>query len=189
MGAIRRSETKETDLCQDWNVVLGLLHHVSKIAYFTIIVYYACRALSHSDCSRQDHWSKWDEVGHVNSEATSVFSGRENVLGGLENKERKRIVMYFGGEVHCNRFFDTFLNTDLGNSHAASIFYNLSAGCVPPVMLISINQTRTESSVHGRLLVGAPWKISFVIITCNFVCHSRQLHIQTILQQYCYFKC
>lgn len=98
MGAIRRSETKETDLCQGWNVVLGLLHHVSKIAYFTIIVYYACCALAHSDCSGQDHWSKWDEVGQVNSEATSVFSGRENVLGGLENKERKRIVMYFGGE-------------------------------------------------------------------------------------------
>lgn len=33
MGDIRSQETKETDLYQGWNIVLGLLHPVSKIAY------------------------------------------------------------------------------------------------------------------------------------------------------------
>lgn len=89
---------------------------------------------------------------------------------------------------YFNRFFDTFLNMDLGNSHSASFFYNLSARCVSSVVLIPVNQSRTESSVCGRLQVGAPLKISLVITMCNFARCSRQLWVPTVLQQCCYFK-
>lgn len=62
----------------------------------------------------------------------------------------------------------------LGNSHSSSFFYNTSSSCISSVVIIPVTKSGTESNVHGRLHIGAPLKISFVIIMCKFACCTRQ---------------